>query len=162
MAALAALTQNDPALQPGFEDADTSVTGAICLNTWYRAYFGQGPESSPLHHITPDAPPFLLAHGDLDPQVPVADPRHFADRLRQTSASPVVYAELRGGNHAFDLYHSVRFEAVVDAIEGFTAWVRSTAETSTTLAANSPTRNSATAAAPDAKPASAPPRNLPR
>ncbi|MFI7708376.1 alpha/beta hydrolase [Nonomuraea sp. NPDC049480] len=125
MAALAALTQNNPALQPGFEDADTSVTGAICLNTWYRAYFGQGPESSPLHHITPDAPPFFLAHGDLDPQVPVADPRHFTDRLRQTSANPVVYAELRGGNHAFDLYHSVRFEALVDAIESFTAWVRS-------------------------------------
>ncbi|MFI9596720.1 hypothetical protein [Nonomuraea sp. NPDC052265] len=50
---------------------------------------------------------------------------HFADRLRQTSANPVVYAELRGGNHAFDLYHSLRFEAVVDAVEGFTSWVRS-------------------------------------
>ncbi|MFI6793213.1 alpha/beta hydrolase [Nonomuraea sp. NPDC050383] len=124
MAALAALTQNDPAFQPGFEDADTTVTGAIYLNGWYGTYFGQGPESSPLAHITPDAPPFLVAHGDLDPQVPAADARHFADRLRQTSAAPVVYAELRGGNHAFDLYHSVRFEAVVDAIEGFTAWVR--------------------------------------
>ncbi|MGW0203738.1 hypothetical protein [Nonomuraea sp. NPDC003201] len=68
---------------------------------------------------------FLVAHGDLDPQVPAADARHFADRLRQTSAAPVVYAELRGGNHAFDLYHSLRFEAVIDAIEAFTAWVRS-------------------------------------
>ncbi|WP_405149300.1 alpha/beta hydrolase [Sphaerisporangium sp. NBC_01403] len=125
MAALAALTQNDPAFQPGFEAADTSVTGAIYLNGWYGTYFGQGPESSPLAHIAPDAPPFLVAHGDLDPQVPAADARHFAEHLRQTSAAPVVYAELRGGNHAFDLYHSVRFEAVIDAIEGFTAWVRS-------------------------------------
>jgi hypothetical protein len=32
---------------------------------------------------------------------------------------------LRGGNHAFDLFHSIRFESLVDAIEGFTAWVRS-------------------------------------
>ncbi|MEV5571885.1 alpha/beta hydrolase [Spirillospora sp. NPDC052269] len=125
MAALAALTPNDPAFQPGFEDADTSVSGAICLNTWYGTYFGQGPESSPSAHITPDAPPFLLAHGTLDPQVPLADARDFADRLRRTSTAPVVYAELRGGNHSFDLYHSVRFEAVVDAVEGFTAWVRS-------------------------------------
>ena len=125
MAGLAALTQNDPAFQPGFENADTSVTGAIYLNGWYGPYFGQGPESSPLAHITADAPPFLIAHGDLDPLVPVADARHFADQLRRTSANPVVYAELRGGNHAFDLYHSFRFEAVVDAIEGFTAWVRS-------------------------------------
>ncbi|MEV0421938.1 alpha/beta hydrolase [Streptosporangium canum] len=125
MAALAALTPNDPAFQPGFEDADTSVTGAIYLNGWYGTYFGQGPESSPLSHITPDAPPFLVAHGDLDPLVPVAEAREFADRLRATSAAPVVYAELRGGNHAFDLYHSVRFEAVIDAIEAFTALVRS-------------------------------------
>ncbi|YCK37911.1 alpha/beta hydrolase [Actinomadura sp. ATCC 39365] len=125
MAALAALTPNDPAYQPGFEHADTSVTGAIYLNGWYGTYFGQGPESSPLAHITADAPPFFVAHGDLDPLVPVAEARHFADQLRRTSASPVVYAELRGGNHAFDLYHSVRFEALVDAIEAFTARVRS-------------------------------------
>jgi hypothetical protein len=26
----------------------------------------------------------------------------------------------------FDLFHSIRFEAVVDAIEAFAAWVRST------------------------------------
>lgn len=127
MAAQAALTPNDPAFQPGFEHADTSVTGAIYLNGWYGGYFEQGAEPSPLTYITKDAPPFFIAHGDLDPQVPVTDARHFADQLRQTSANPVVYAELRGGNHAFDLYHSIRFDAVVDAIEGFTAWVRSQA-----------------------------------
>ncbi|MFC5185548.1 alpha/beta hydrolase [Actinomadura harenae] len=125
MAALAALTPNDPAYQPGFEEADTTVTGAVYLNGWYGDYFGQGPESSPLGHLNADAPPFLVAHGDLDPLVPVAEARDFADRLRRASANPVVYAELRGGNHAFDLYHSFRFEAVVDAIEAFTAWVRS-------------------------------------
>jgi acetyl esterase/lipase len=125
IAALAALTPNDPAFQPGFENVDTSATGAIYLNGWYGGYFEQGLEPGPLTHITPDAPPFLIAHGDMDPQVPVTEARHFADQLRQTSTSPVVYAELRGGNHAFDLYHSVRFEAVVDAIEAFTAWVRS-------------------------------------
>jgi hypothetical protein len=38
----------------------------------------------------------------------------------------VVYAELPGAQHAFDLFHSLRFEAVVDAIEAFAAWVRST------------------------------------
>ncbi|MGW3368953.1 prolyl oligopeptidase family serine peptidase [Streptosporangium canum] len=84
-----------------------------------------GSQTGSHRYATSSSPPFLLAHGDLDPQVPAADARHFADRLRQTSAAPVVYAEPRGGNHAFDLYHSVRFEAVVDAIEGFTAWVRS-------------------------------------
>jgi acetyl esterase/lipase len=125
MAALASLTQNDPAFQPGFENADTSVSAAICLNTWYGPYFGQGPESSPESHIAADSPPFFLAHGDKDTLVPVADARHFADQLRRTSAAPVVYAELKGGHHAFDLFHSLRFEAVIDAIEAFAAMVRS-------------------------------------
>jgi hypothetical protein len=44
--------------------------------------------------------------------------------LRSSSSNPVVYAELPGGQHTFDLVHSLRFEAVVDAIEAFAAWVR--------------------------------------
>ncbi len=40
------------------------------------------------------------------------------------SSNPVVYAELPGAQHTFDLFHSLRFETVVDAIEGFAAWVR--------------------------------------
>lgn len=47
MASIAALTPNDPAFQPGFEDADTSVTGAIVLNGFLGSYWDQGPESSP-------------------------------------------------------------------------------------------------------------------
>jgi hypothetical protein len=35
----------------------------------------------------------------------------------------MVYAELPGGQHSFDLFHSIRFETVVDGIEAFTAWV---------------------------------------
>jgi hypothetical protein len=38
---------------------------------------------------------------------------------------PVVYAELPGAQHAFDPFHSIRFETVVEAIEAFAAWVRS-------------------------------------
>lgn len=35
LAALAALTSNDPRYQPGFEHADTSVNAAICLHGYY-------------------------------------------------------------------------------------------------------------------------------
>ena len=125
MASLAALTPNDPAFQPGFEDADTSVTAAIGLNGWYGNYYGQGGASSPLAHVRPDAPPFFIAHGDHDTMAPVEIARHFADTLSGVSTNPVVYAELPGTQHAFDLFHSLRFEMVVDAIEAFTAWVRS-------------------------------------
>jgi hypothetical protein len=36
----------------------------------------------------------------------------------------VVYAELPGGQHSLDLFHSLRSEAVVDALDAFAAWVR--------------------------------------
>ena len=125
MASLAALTPNDPAFQPGFEDADTSVTAAIGLNGWYGGYYGQEDASSPLAHVRPDAPPFFIAHGDHDTVAPVEVARHFAATLASVSANPVVYAELPGAQHAFDLFGSLRFEMVIDAIEAFAAWVRS-------------------------------------
>jgi acetyl esterase/lipase len=126
MASLAALTPNDPTFQPGFEEADTSVTAAIGLNGYYGDYYGhgEGSASSPLAHVGPDAPPFFIAHGDHDTMVPVETVRHFADTLRGVSTNPVVYAELPGAQHAFDLFGSLRFEMVVDAIEAFAAWVR--------------------------------------
>ncbi|GAA2325982.1 hypothetical protein [Dactylosporangium salmoneum] len=72
---------------------------------------------------TAPAPPVLIVHGDNDPLVSVADNRAFAGRLREVSANPVYYVELPGGQHAFDLFHSPRFEAVVDAVEAFATTV---------------------------------------
>jgi acetyl esterase/lipase len=124
LAALAALTQGDPRFQPGFEDADTSVSAAISLYGWLRAYYGDPAiASSPVHYVGPDAPPFFLAHGDHDTLAPVRDARRFVGRLRLASTAPVVYAELPGAQHAFDAFHSVRFDAVVDAIVTFAEWV---------------------------------------
>jgi hypothetical protein len=125
--AMSALTPNDPVLQPGFEQADTTVTAAICLYGYFGPLDGDTPQlpSSPVRHVRGDAPPFFLAHGELDTLTPVEDARRFVARLRGTSAAPVVYAELPGGQHSFDLFHSLRFEAVVDGVEAFAAWVRS-------------------------------------
>jgi acetyl esterase/lipase len=131
LAALAALTPNDPAFQPGFEDADTSVTAAISLYGYYGRYYGHGPgewpASSPLAYVRPDAPPFFVAHGDRDeyPATSVESARLFVAKVRSASSDPVVYAELPGGHHGFDFFHSLRFEAVVDGVEAFAAWVRS-------------------------------------
>jgi acetyl esterase/lipase len=126
LAAQAALTPNDPQFQPGFESADTSVSAAVSLYGYYGPLdTDQRPPSSPLAYVGPDAPPFFLAHGDQDTLVLVESARAFADKLRSTSLHPVVYAELPGGQHSFDLFHSLRFEAVVDGVEAFTAWVRS-------------------------------------
>ena len=124
LAALAALTPNDPVFQPGFEGADTSVTAAISLYGYYGPLGDGQVPSSPVAYVRTDAPPFFVAHGDRDTLVLVEDARLFVERLRSTSSKPVVYAELPGGHHTFDLFHSLRFEAVVDGIEAFAAWVR--------------------------------------
>lgn len=75
-------------------------------------------------HVRQGAPPFFVAHGDQDTYVPVTEARRFVERLRATSDSPVVYAELPGGQHSFDLWRSLRFEAVVDGVQAFAEWVR--------------------------------------
>ena len=79
----------------------------------------------PWGYLRADAPPFFVAHGDQDTVVLVEDARLFVEQLRSSSSGPVVYAELPGAQHTFDLFHSIRFESVVDAIEAFAAWVRS-------------------------------------
>jgi acetyl esterase/lipase len=127
LAALAALTPNEPAFQPGFERADTTVSAAVCLYGYYGRYYGhepgESPSSTPLEYDAASAPPFFLAHGECDTYVPVEGARAFAARLRRSSRQPVVYAELPGAQHAFDRFRSLRFDAVVDGIAVFLAAV---------------------------------------
>ncbi|MBD3646337.1 MAG: prolyl oligopeptidase family serine peptidase, partial [Pseudomonadales bacterium] len=81
--------------------------------------------ASPLVQVNPDAPPFLIIHGDKDTLVPVEEARLFAERLSATSTSPVVYAEIPGGQHAFDMFPSLRSEHVKHGVEKFLAWTYS-------------------------------------
>jgi acetyl esterase/lipase len=119
LAATAALTPNDPRFQPQFEDVDTAVTAAICLYPYPGAIETRGPASSPLDYLTDDAPPTLIASGTHDTLVIPSDSRHFAASLRAASHQPVLWAELPGAHHCFDLFHSIRFEAVIDAVVAF-------------------------------------------
>lgn len=128
IAGMCALTPNDPAYQPGFESADTSVTAAICLYGFYGHYFGDTPDEAPSpnqpqDYIHAGAPPILVVHGTKDALATVEGARNFAARLRHDASGTVVYAELPGGQHALDVFHSPRFEAVVDGVEAFAAWV---------------------------------------
>jgi len=125
LASLAAFTPNDPLCQPGFESANTSVAGVITLYGYYGPVGSDQPPSSRLAYSTTKAPPCLVVHGDQDPLVIVEDARGFVEQLRATSANPVVYAELPAAQHGFDLFRSRRFDTVVDAIEAFTAHIRS-------------------------------------
>ena len=98
LAAMAALTANNPTFQPGFERADTAVTAAIGLYGYYGAVdtTRQSLPSSPRDYVRPDAPPFLIAHGDQDTFVSAeharSSPRPCAAALRirsSTSSFPV-------------------------------------------------------------------------
>ena len=50
-------------------------------------------------------------------------PRAFVDRVRAVSSRPVIYAELPGAHHDFDLFESIRSAAVSQAVEQFTTRV---------------------------------------
>lgn len=147
LTALAALTADDPTLQPGFERADTSVQAAVPFYGVYdlldseqrhipalrrlvewvvvKARVDRHPERfervSPRHRIHAGAPPFFIIHGSSDSLVPVDGGREFAKQLRATSDAPVLYAEMRGGQHAFDVFPSVRTVRIIRAIERFLA-----------------------------------------
>ncbi|MGZ4553526.1 MAG: prolyl oligopeptidase family serine peptidase, partial [Mycobacteriaceae bacterium] len=78
--------------------------------------------ASPMERINPQAPPFFVIHGNLDTLVPVPEAREFVERLRKVSTSPVVYAELAGAQHAFDIFPSIRSAHVVRGAERFLNW----------------------------------------
>ena len=153
LAAMVALSGNDPSLQPGFEDADTSVQACVPFYGLYdftlesgtkhsrqrldalirplvMAHSARYPDdfraASPLYRVSPDAPPFLVLHGRNDTLVPVADARAFVTALRDVAKNPVGYAELVGAQHAFDVFTSVRSAGVVRGVARFLEWCHAT------------------------------------
>lgn len=151
LATLAGLTGNDPDLQPDLPDADTSVDAVVSIYGRYdwedrageeRALFmaflervvvqrcqSSAPEvfraASPLARVHPDAPPFLVIHGVRDTIIPVAQAREFVGALRAVSRAAVVYAELPGAQHGFDVINNQRTASTADAVARFLHAVRS-------------------------------------
>jgi acetyl esterase/lipase len=146
LTALVALTANDPRYQPGFEDVDTSVRAAVPFygvydftnrgGHWHKdtvrlfieprvmqKRLADDPEAfadySPMDLVRPDAPPFLVIHGSLDTLAPVEDAREFVRLLREVSQAPVLYAEMAGAQHAFEIFPSYRAARVIEGVERF-------------------------------------------
>jgi acetyl esterase/lipase len=145
LAALAAVTPGDPAFQPGFEDADTSVAAAALLygvydltllnddgrpglrnhvrKVMFDTDLADDPATwhgaSPTWRLDEHAPPMFVVHGDRDEIVSVNQARQFAERARSASRQPFGYAELPYAHHAFDLVGSTRTMATVRAVGRF-------------------------------------------
>ncbi len=78
--------------------------------------------ASPILRITPDAPDFFVLHGIHDSLVEVEQARLFVEKLREISKRTVIYAELTGAQHAFDVFPSIRSSHVVRAIDRYLHW----------------------------------------
>lgn len=146
LAAMVALTANDPEYQPGFEDADTRVSAAAPFYAIYDltdAHQRHAPgfidlllqpvvikafldddrprfvAASPLHRVHAEAPPFLVVHGDRDSLAPLDDARDFVAALRRVSKQSVLFAEIRGAQHSFDFFISPRSLPVLEGVAVF-------------------------------------------
>jgi acetyl esterase/lipase len=148
LASLVALTANEPEYQPGFEHVDTSVRACVPFYGVYdftdrhrhqrhrglavplerrvmKAKLADAPDAyekaSPIARVHPGAPPFFIVHGDRDTLAPVGEARAFAKALRETGKAEVVYAEIPGAQHAFEIFPSLRTTFVIHAVERFLA-----------------------------------------
>lgn len=149
LSALAALSGNDPAYQPGFEQADTRVDAAVPVygvydfldhsglkhNVALRGFLQdkimgctaeQDPElwrqASPVLRVNADAPPFYVIHGQNDVMTAPEEAAIFVDKLRSVSGNAVAYAELPGAQHAFDVMHSIRTDYMANHVTAFLEW----------------------------------------
>ena len=102
-------------------------------------------DASPIFRITPDAPPALVVHGDLDTLAPVEQARAFVAKLRTVSREPVVYVELRGAHHAFEVFNSIRTMHAIAGVDLFLAWLLNAERDARSRSDASPSRTGASA-----------------
>jgi acetyl esterase/lipase len=86
----------------------TRIAGIVGRYGYYGGLMPERPQ-----------PPILVIHGENDLPVPPSHAREFVERMRVRSSHPTVYVELPGGHHDFDLYESIRSNAVSISIERF-------------------------------------------
>lgn len=149
LASLAALSSGATDWQPGFEEADTSIQAAMTLYGCYdlRDRFGiryrnridrpvgkalmkvskeTEPElwdrASPVSWVSENATPFFVIQGTHDTLIWVEEARRFVAELSSVSQQSVVYAELEGAQHAFDIVHSPRTSHYLNAASWWLEW----------------------------------------
>jgi acetyl esterase/lipase len=159
LAALAALTPAVEEYQPGFEEADTSVSACVPFYGIYdmggvtgdkaaiamrdrflaprvfrkdaKAHRAEFELASPITHVVPDAPDFFVIHGTNDGLVSVRQARAFVEKMRKVSTGVTSYLELPETQHAFEVFSSIRGQHVIRAVERWLEWHRVTRRAAT-------------------------------
>ena len=139
LAALAALTGDDPSLQPGFEGADVAVQACIpiygvhdmldeaghplwpyLVDSVMKSDPAADPEawrrSSPARLATSNRPPFFVVHGATDTVVTAELSRRLVAALRAAGGPPVGQLEVPWANHGFDFFAGPRGRVVADTV----------------------------------------------
>jgi acetyl esterase/lipase len=151
LSSLAAVTANAAEFQPGFESSDTTVQAAVPFYGVYDWVDSDGwrpntemqdmlikyvmPEntkpgdsiwkhSSPLYQAGnhDKIPPMYLIHGTNDCLAWVEDARYMTAKLSKVSDQAIVYAELHGAQHAFEIFHSLRTDMTTRSVIKFLEW----------------------------------------
>jgi acetyl esterase/lipase len=135
LVALAALAANHEPFKPGFEHSDCSVNACVPVYGLYdflnrnkkmkvglkafqsfltklvmpgspTSHEAFWDEVSPLSYVRSDAPPMLMLHGRHDLLANFDSAKGFAETLAQSSNNPVIFAEMRGAQHGYDIAYA--------------------------------------------------------
>lgn len=153
LASLAALAHDQSSFKPGFEQTDCSVNACVpvygvyefikrngdhnegidSFQTFLTKTVMPGPPKQhpslwdqvcPMSQVNSNAPPMLILHGRHDALVTIESARVFADKLKQTSANSITFAELPSGQHAYDIANAPPTPEHIRAIYRFLESVR--------------------------------------
>ena len=146
LAALMALTPNQPEFQPGFEQDDTRIQGCIPVygvfdfstpfskKTPYPAkakvlkmVCGGTPETelecyqqiTPANWVSKNTPPFLLLQGETDALIPVQETQAFWHALQSKNRRHSALLTLPLIEHAFDIFPTLTAQCIVPVIEQY-------------------------------------------
>jgi len=149
LVSLAALSPNDTAYQPGFEEVDTRLDAVIPIYGVYdftdrhgkdlnrpirdmlEKSIMPGPlsehpelwdQASPMARVHPEAPPFFVVHGGSDVMTAPEGAEDFVSELRAVSDKPVAFAELPATQHGFDGMNSLRTNYLLNHVTDFLEW----------------------------------------
>ena len=117
---------------------------ADLVTNFLGVFPGDAPEvarlASPIAHVGPGAPPFLMLHGSDDPLVPISHPRRMRDALRAVG-TPASLLEIPGVGHGFVGFLTSSDATVRCTVNAFlTQWLGEPHGTTSTLEATLPPR----------------------